>query len=82
MQAHHIEVTAIDDAGPNRPRLSKPDHREAERGELAKAGQCLDAFPEILDLGHGERGVLGAIAWSALADVDEPVFVGVDQRPE
>ena len=36
----------------------------------------------ILEFGDGERGVVVAKARSALADVDEPVLVAVDQGLE
>ena len=35
-----------------------------------------------LHLRHRERGVLGADARRALADVDQPVLVAVDERPQ
>ena len=37
---------------------------------------------EILDLGHGERRVLGADSRRALADVNQAILVAIDQRPQ
>ena len=37
---------------------------------------------DVLDFGHGKRGVVLSAGGRALADVDEPVFVAVDQRLE
>ena len=42
----------------------------------------LDAAAQVAELRHREVGVLDADARRALADVDQPVFVAVDQRPQ
>ena len=37
---------------------------------------------EVVDLGHRERRVLGAEARRALADVDQPILVAIDERAQ
>ena len=81
-KAHHVEVRAADDAGADHARLAQADHREADGGEIAEGGQRLDAGAQVLDLGDREVGVLGADSGRALADVDQPVLVAVDERPQ
>ena len=44
--------------------------------------QGFNAGAQILDFGHGKRGVVVADARRALADVDQPVLVAVDERLE
>ena len=81
-QAHDLEVRAADDAGADHARLAEADHREADGGEVAEGGQRLDARAQVVDLRDRERGVLGADARRALADVDQPILVAVDERPQ
>ena len=40
------------------------------------------AMPQILDLRHGEHGVLRAQARRALPDVDQAIFVAIHQGPQ
>ena len=52
---------------------------------VEKSPNALSVFTrgaQILDLRHGERGVVGADATRALADVDQPILVAVDQRAQ
>src|SRR5262249_40079487 len=44
--------------------------------------QRFDAIAQILDLRHGEGNVVGADAARALADVDQPILVAVEERPQ
>ena len=71
LQPHDVEVVAVDDPCADLARLAEADHREADRGERADALQRLHALLKILDLRHGERGVLDAAAAGALPDVDQ-----------
>ena len=82
MQAHHFEIIAANDAGLNSARLAETHHGKAEDGEVAELFDALDAGAEILDLGYGEGGVVGVQARSALPDVNEAVFVAIDERAE
>ena len=43
MEAHHVKIGAVNDAGANFPRLAEADHGETYDGELAKRAECLDA---------------------------------------
>ena len=63
--------------GSPRPTIVKPMVRE-----VAEGGQRLDARAQVLDLRHREVGVVDADAGRALADVDQPVLVAVDERPQ
>src|SRR5258708_32824615 len=82
MQPHYLEVRSTDDARADLARLAQADHCEANSGEVAERAQSLDACAQILDLGHGEHSVLEVDAARALVDVDKPVLVAVDERPQ
>ena len=82
MKAHHVEIGAADDASLNFARLTQADHGEADGREIAERAQGFDAGAQILDFGHGERCVVVADARGALADVDQPVLVAIDERLE
>ena len=81
-EAHHLEVGAADDAGAHRARLAEAEHGELDGGEVAERGERLHARLQVAQLGHREVRVLHADALRALADVDEPVLVAVDERPQ
>ena len=82
VQPHHLEIRSADDAGTHLARLAKADHGEADGGEVAERAQRFDACAQILNFRHGERNVVGADAARTLADVDQPVLVAVDERPQ
>src|SRR5204862_431791 len=82
MEAHHVKIGAVNDAGANFPRLAKADHGETYDGELAKRAERLDACAQVLNFRHGEWDGPGADARRALLDKNEPVFVTVDERPQ
>ena len=82
MKAHDLEVRAADDAGADLPRLAEADHREADLREVADTRHRLQTAPKIEDLGDRERRVLVVAAGRALADVDQPAFVAIDQRTQ
>lgn len=82
VQAHDVEVGAADDAGADLAGLAEAHHGEADGGEVAEGGDRLDAGAKVLDLRHGEDGVLLADAGLALADVDQAVLVAVDKGAE
>jgi len=63
-------------------RLTQTDHGEIEGRELAQRSHGFNAGAQILNIGYRERGVVFADARSALADVDQPVLVSVDERLE
>src|SRR2546422_1032922 len=82
VEAHDFEVAAADDARLHFARLTQADHGETDGGEITERGQGFNAGAQILDFRHGERRVFGAHTFGALADVDEAVFVAVDERTE
>ena len=82
LQAHDLEVRAVDDAGPHDAWLAEADHREANLGELAEVGERGDPGPQVLDLRDREHDAVAAQALGALADVDQPILVAVDERPQ
>ena len=43
VQTHHFEIRTVDDPGADFSWLAEPDHREADRGEVAELGQRLYA---------------------------------------
>ena len=81
-KAHDVEVRAVDDARLDRARLAEAVHREVDGGEVAERVDPGRARLEVVDLRHRERRVLGAKAGRALADVDQAIFVAIDERTE
>src|SRR5262249_187951 len=53
---------------------------ETDDGEIAELLDGVDAGFNVLDFGDGEGGVFVAHSRRALADVDEAVFVAIDER--
>src|SRR5713226_1296979 len=82
MEAHHVKIGAVNDAGANFPGFAEADHGETDRGELAEGAEGFDACAQVLNFRHGEWDAPGADARRALLDVDQPVFVAVDERPQ
>src|SRR5260370_3583832 len=82
VEAYYVEVVAADDAGLDLAGFTKADHGEREAGEVAERAQGFNAGAQILDFGHGERFVVVADPRAALADVDQPVLVAVDESLE
>ena len=82
MEAHHVEVGAAYHAALNFAGLAKADHGEADLREIAELLDGVHAGLNVLDLGDGEGGVVFAQARRALADVDEPVLVTIDEGLE
>jgi hypothetical protein len=82
VETHDFEVRAVGDASLNYARLAKADHGELDGRELAERAQGFNASTQILDFGHGERCVLISGAGGALADVNQPILVAVDERLE
>jgi hypothetical protein len=58
MQPHHVEITAADHARMHLARLAQPVHGETDGGEIADRAKRFDAFAQVVNLRHGERGVL------------------------
>ena len=82
-QAHDVEERAVDDAGLDHSRLAaEADHREIDGGELAERAMVRDARSEVVDLRNRERRVLARRDRARSADVDEAIFVAVDERPK
>ena len=79
MEAHDFEEVAADHAGLNHARLTQAEHGEFSGREIAECAQSFNTGAQILDIGHGERGVFVAGARGALADVDQPVLIAVDK---
>jgi hypothetical protein len=81
MQAHDLEIGAADHPRPHLARIAQADHREADDREVAKGADRPDPRLQVLDFGHREDGVVDADPLRALADVDQPILVPIDQRP-
>ncbi len=82
MKAQDFEVGAANDASLNFARLTQADHGETDGREIAERAQGLNAGAQLLDFWHGKSCVIVADAQGALADVDQPVLVAVDERLE
>src|ERR1700751_3453263 len=80
MEAHHVKVAAAYHAPLNFAGLAEADHCEADLREIAELLDGVNAGLNVLDLGDGKGGVFVAHTGSALADVDEPVLVTIDER--
>src|SRR5262249_16903751 len=78
-KAHHHEERSADYAAANFPRLAEANQGETDGGEVAEGIEVFDAGPEVLNLRHGPCDVLVSDARRALADIDQPVFIAVDQ---
>src|SRR5712692_5527375 len=81
MEAYHLKIGAVNDAGSNFPGLAEADHRETDGGELAERAERLDASAQVLNFRHGEGDFPGAKPWRALLDVNQAVLIAVDERP-
>ena len=81
MQAHDFKEMTVHHSRPYLARLAESNHQEPDGGKLAKRGNGLHAPAQLLDLGHRERRVLDISARRALANVNQPVLVAVDERP-
>src|SRR5882762_4737643 len=82
MEADHLKIGAVNDAGANFPGLAEADHGETDGGELAKRTERFDAYAQILNFRHGEGDFPWADAGSALADVNEALLVAINERPK
>ena len=80
---HHLEVGAADDARAHGPRLAEADHRELDRREVAERAERSSRLPAgRCSSGTEKFAFAHADARRALPDVDEPIRLAVDQRPE
>ena len=63
--------------GSPRPTIVNPIWRE-----LAEVGERGDPRPQVLDLRDREHHAVLPEALGALADVDQPILVAIDERPQ
>ncbi len=82
VETHDFEEGATDHASLHYARLTQADHGEFGGRKIAERAQGFNAGAQILDVGHGECCVFVAGTRGALADVDQPVLVAVDERLE
>src|SRR6516162_5340658 len=80
MQPHDIEICPAHHAALNFTRFTEANHREAHRGEVAELFDGLNAGFDVLDFRDGESRVFGPDVGSTLANVNEAVFVAIDER--
>src|SRR6516162_2157255 len=82
-KAHHVEERTTDDARLDHAGLAaETTQREVHRGEVAEGGDGRDARLEVVQFRYRERDVLGAEAGGTLADVDQLIFVAIDEGAE
>src|ERR1700677_2667528 len=81
-KAHHVKISAADNATSNGTRLTEAHHGEVHGGEVAKRAQGFYARAQILYLRYGKGRVVVADAGGALSDIDQPLLVAVDKRLE
>ena len=82
LQPHHVEERPVDDSCLDRARLAEADHRKVDSRELAERANRRDTRLEVINLGHRERRVRDGDSRCALTDVDQPILVAIDERPE
>src|SRR4029077_15263965 len=82
VQTHHVEIRTADNPGANFAGLAQAYHGEADDGEIADGGERFHAGAQILDFRYREVGILNPNARGSLADVDQAVFVAIDQWAE
>ena len=82
MEAHHVKIGAVNDAGANFPGLAEADHSETHGGELAEGAERFDASAQVLNFRHGEWDFPGADTRRALFNINEALLVAVDERPK
>ena len=81
-QTHYVKIVAADHAAVNHARFAQSDHSKVHLREIAELVQGADASLDILNFGHGKRGVVLSAGGCALANIDEAVLVAVDERLE
>ena len=55
-KAHDLEIGTAYNAGPNFTRVAQPEHREPDRGKVAKLADRFYPAPQILDFRHRKIG--------------------------
>src|SRR5580704_13733138 len=82
MQAHDFEIGPADNAGLNLARLTETDHRKADGREIAELTNAARAGLNVLQFRDRKISIGAANAGSALANINEVIFVAVDQRAQ
>ena len=82
VEADDREIVAADNAGLHFARFAQAHHRKPDLRKISKFGNCLNAGLQVLDFGDGEMFIIHADAAGALLNVDEPVFIRIDERPK
>src|SRR5579864_173203 len=82
MQAHNVEIRATNDACIHFARLAQPDHGKTDRGEVSDGAQGFNVRTQILNFGNGKVRVLNPDTGRALPEIDQGVFIAIDQRLE
>src|SRR5262245_20848636 len=78
-QSHHIEIRPVDYAAIDFARLAQPADREIDSREVTKFPQRLDPSLQVLNFQNRPRIVFGTCARRALPDINQPVFIAIDQ---
>src|SRR6185437_11270821 len=76
-QPHHFKVVAVNHTRAHRVRITQTYNCEIDRGKSAELRNGLQPGVHILDLRNGESRILRADARSALAKVEQAVFIAI-----
>ena len=80
MKAYDFEIGAAHDGSLNFSGLTEAHHAHADGRKITKFRDGVDAGFEVLDFGNGEIDFIHADPLGALLNVNEAVFIGVDER--
>src|SRR5262245_1625563 len=79
-QAHHLEIRPVDHTAIQFARFAEANHGKRNGGKVAKLAEALDPLLQVSNFRHRPRAVFGAYTQRALPDVNQPIFIAIDQR--
>ena len=82
MQTHHFEIRSVHHPRAHFARLAQPDHAESHHRKIAEFLNRFHPRLQVLNFRNRERHVLDAHPRRALPNIDQPVFIAIDQRAQ
>src|SRR5262245_50607915 len=79
-QPHHIEIGPVDHAAIDFARLTQSENGESDGREVTEFAQRFDTRLQVLNFRNRPGTVFGPCAGRALPDVNQLVFIAIDQR--